>query len=353
MRQDAPAARLSPLAVPAMAGLQRYAPPPVSGRNLADNTNLWGTPPTAARVVADSAGGVASYPTLYGDALKDAAAEYVGVAPEAIVTGCGSDNVLDAAMRAFAGPGRRVAFSTPTFVMVPKFATLAGADLVALPFASGGDLDVDALLAVDADITYVCAPNNPTGVQPSAERVARVLAGARGLVIVDEAYAEFSGESWAGEAVTHGRLLVCRTMSKAWGMAGLRAGFGIAAPDIVATLERARGPYTLSAVAERAAAVALVHDGGWMREHADLAVRTREQLADGLRGLGLTPLPSQANFLCVPVAGAAAIAEALRDRGLLVRAFTGLPGFGDALRITVGPWDDMARLLTALAEVLA
>lgn len=333
-----------------VAGLARYAPPPVSGLNLADNTNLWGSPPAAVREIVAAAGGSAGYPSLYGEALKSAAADALGVTPDEIVTGCGSDNVLDAAMRAFAAPGARVAFCAPTFVMVPKFATLAGATPVALPFRADGDIDADALLAADAAITYVCAPNNPTGVQPSDAAVARVLAEARGLVIIDEAYTEFSGRTWAGEARAHGRLLVCRTMSKAYGLAGLRAGFGVARADIVAAIERARGPYTLNALAERAAAAAMREDAGWVAEHAQLAVATRERLADALRALGYAPLPSGANFLCVPVAGAPAIAASLRERGLLVRAFAGLPGLGDALRITVGPWTIMQQLLDALAE---
>ncbi|MCU0622332.1 MAG: histidinol-phosphate aminotransferase family protein [Gemmatimonadaceae bacterium] len=341
---------LSPLAMPVIGGLARYAPPPVSGLNLADNTNLWGTPPAAVREIAAAAAGAASYPSLYGEALKAAAAESLGMSPEAIVTGCGSDNVLDAAMRAFAGAGRRVAFCAPTFVMVPKFATLAGATPVPLAFRPDGDIDADALLAADADITYVCAPNNPTGVQPSDAAVARVLERARGLVIIDEAYTEYSGRTWAAEAVAHGRLLVCRTMSKAYGMAGLRAGFGVARADVIAALERARGPYTLNALAERAAAAAVREDGAWIAEHARQAVATRERLAEGLRALGYAPLPSGANFLCVPVDGAGIIAARLRERGLLVRAFTALPGLGDALRITVGPWTIMQQLLDALAE---
>lgn len=343
-------AEISPLAVPMVAGLARYAPPPVSGINLADNTNLWGSPPAAVREIAAAAGGAAGYPSLYGEALKAAAADTLGVTPDEIVTGCGSDNVLDAAMRAFAAPGSRVAFCAPTFVMVPKFATLAGAEPVALAFRPDGDIDAEALLAANAAITYVCAPNNPTGVQPSDAAVARVLAEAKGLVIIDEAYTEFSGRTWAAEARAHGRLLVCRTMSKAYGLAGLRAGFGVARADVVAAIERARGPYTLNAMAERAAAAAIREDAAWVAEHAQRAVTTREQLADALRALGYAPLPSGANFLCVPVAGAPALAAALRGRGLLVRAFAGLPGIGDALRITVGPWTIMQQLLDALAE---
>lgn len=342
---------VSPLATASVAGLPRYATGAPAALNLADNTNLWGTPPAAAQAIAAAATGQASYPSLYGEGLATAVVASVGapfgIRPEEVVTGGGSDNVLDAAMRAFAGPGTTVAYCAPTFAMVPHFAALAGATPVPLPFTPGGDLDADALIAARAAITYVCAPNNPTGAAPSADAVRRVLAGAPGLVIVDEAYADFSGTSWLGEAVAHGRLLVTRTMSKAYGLAGVRAGWGVARSDVVAAIERARGPYTLGAVAEAAAAAALTEDADWVASHARLAVETRERLADALRTLGHAPLPSGANFLCVPVGDAAGMAASLAARGIRVRAFRALPGVGDALRITVGPWSMMERLLKA------
>lgn len=346
-----PTPAISPLAVPMVAQLARYNPGTAGGVNLADNTNLWGTPPTAARVIAEGVAGVASYPSLYGEPLKAAAAAWLGVAPDEIVTGCGSDNILDAAMRAFAPGGATVAFCAPTFVMVPKFTTLAGAVPRPIPFRENGDIDADALVAAQAAITYVCAPNNPTGVQPSDDAVAQVLREAPGLVIIDEAYAEFSGRTWAADAVAHGRLLVARTLSKAFGMAGVRAGYAVARRDVIAAIERTRGPYTLNALAEQGAAAALTHDLPWMQARVADALEIRGRVATALEGLGMRPLPSAANFLCVPVAGAPAIAEALRGQGLLVRAFAGLPGIGDALRITIGPWDVMTRLLSALEEM--
>lgn len=345
------AGAVSPLAVPAVAALARYAPGAAAMLNLADNTNLWGSPPAAARAIAAAAAGQASYPTLYGESLAAAVVASVGapfgIRVEEVVTGGGSDNVLDAAMRAFAGPGRAVAYSAPTFAMVPHFISLAGATPVAVPFAPGGDVDADALVAAQAAVTYVCAPNNPTGTAPSAAAVRRVLEGAPGLVILDEAYADFAGTTWLGEAVAHGRLLVARTMSKAYGLAGVRAGWGVARADVIAALERARGPFTLSAVAEAAAAAALMEDGDWVAAHARLAVETRERLTAALGALGHVALPSAANFLCVPVADAPAMAATLAARGIRVRAFRALPGIGDALRITVGPWTMMERLLDA------
>ncbi|MDX2182684.1 MAG: histidinol-phosphate transaminase, partial [Gemmatimonadaceae bacterium] len=244
--------RPTPNATEIVAGLTRYSADMPSGVNLADNTNLWGPPPAAAAAIAAAATEAVGYPSLYGEALKDAVAGTFGVAPEAVVTGCGSDNVLDATMRAFAGPGRRVVYSAPTFVMLSVFGTLSGATVVPVPFAADGDIDPAALLAADGDVTYICAPNNPTAVAPTPAHVDRVIADARGLVVIDEAYAEFSGISWLTRAAANDRVVVARTFSKAYGLAGVRAGFGVAAPGIIAAIERARGPYTLNVIAERA-----------------------------------------------------------------------------------------------------
>jgi len=160
------------------------------------------------------------------------------------------------------------------------------------------------------------------------------------------------------------RLLVTRTFSKAFGLAGLRVGYGVANAAIVDAVTRARGPYKVNALAE-AAAVAALADGpdalGWVTEHAALAVTIRERLASALRELGFEPAPSAGNFLFVPVSRAPAIAKAMRERGVLVRALSGLPRHvpalraaeGHALRIGVGPWEAMERLLDVFRGALA
>jgi histidinol-phosphate aminotransferase len=319
--------------------------------DLSDNTNLFGVPPAALRELrALPAELVMRYPGLHTDALSGALARYVGVVPESVVTGCGSDDVIDSAMRAFAEPGDAVAFCDPTFSMVPVFARVNGLVPVPVGFRGDHDIDADALVATGARVTFVCAPNNPTSTAASRAAILRVLEGSRGLVIVDEAYAEFSGESIAGLAATHERLLVTRTLSKAWGMAGLRVGYGIGAPSLVREVEKARGPYTVNAPAERAAAAALEEDEAWMRARVAEAIAVRERFGDALRALDLDPLPSASNFVCVPVRDAPAVARRMRALGVAVRAFPAIPRIGDALRIGVGPWPAMERALTAMQE---
>lgn len=321
--------------------------------DLSDNTNLWGSPPAASRVLSDFADrGFARYPSAYASDLKEALSEYVGVHTSCIATGCGSDDILDSAIRAFAEPGDRVAFCAPTFAMVPIFARLNGVEPVTLPMTAGWDIDADGLAGAGARITYVCSPNNPTGTTASRRAVERLVAQAPGVVILDEAYAEFAGAGCADLASMSDRVLVVRTMSKAFGLAGLRVGYAIGAASLVAEVEKSRGPYKVSAVAERAAAEALKHDRGWVAARVADARESRDRLAKLLRSLGLRPLPSDANFVLVPVEGALSVARRMRERGVAVRAFQGLPLVGDALRITAGPAPMMDQMIAALGEAL-
>jgi histidinol-phosphate aminotransferase len=271
----------------------------------------------------------------------------VGVSPDEVVTGCGSDDVLDSALRAFGTPGARVAFPAPTFVMTPHFAIGNALEPVPVPPRPDGMPDLDALLEARADLVYLCSPNNPTGATLPEGALERVLAGTRGLVILDEAYAEFADASRAADAPALGRVLVSRTFSKAHGLAGLRVGYGVAARPVVEAIEKARGPYKVSGPGE-AAALAALTDEAWLRATVAEAVTCRERFAAALRDVGFAPLPSAANFLLVPVADAMAADRALRSRGIVVRAFMALPGVGDALRITVAPWPVLETVLAAL-----
>ena len=316
--------------------------------DLSDNTNLWGVPPAAARAIREAAvATVTRYPSLYAPGLKEALAAYLGVAPDMVVTGCGSDDVLDSAIRAFCEPGERVAVPEPSFAMIPIFARMNGLEPVLVPLAGGTALDADAMLATGARVIYLCSPNNPTGGLLDADAVGRVVREAPGVVILDEAYAEFAERNGLDLLAASERLLVCRTMSKAFGLAGLRVGYMVGAPALVAEVEKSRGPYKVNAIAERVAHAALVHDMGWVRGKADEAVENRDRLADELRARGLRPLPSQANFVLVPVAGAAAVGGRMRALGVAVRPFPALAGVGDALRISVGPWETMETCLDA------
>jgi histidinol-phosphate aminotransferase len=340
------------LARPDFAMIPRYGGGSEIAVNLSDNTNLWGTPPAAMAALARSAaGGAAGYPDLYGRDLKQVVANLAGVAPECVVTGNGSDDILDCAIRAFADHGDRIAHPDPTFVMLPVFSRINGVVPVPVPLTDRFEMDVDALLATEARIIYLCSPNNPTSTATPAEAIRRVIKHAPGLVIIDEAYAEFSGEpGFLSEAPGFDRVLVCRTLSKAYGLAGLRVGYGTASPQIVETIERSRGPYKLNTLAESAAVAAMTDDRDWVAARAAEAVANRNRLAVELRTLGLEPLESATNFLCVPTRRAAAIAARLRDTGISVRAFQNLPGIGDALRITAAPWELMQRVIDVVRE---
>lgn len=323
--------------------------------NLADNTNLWGSPPAAIAAMQSVVdGGAAGYPDLYGASLKQAVAQIHGVEASCVVTGNGSDDVLDCAVRAFAGAGDLVAHPDPTFVMLPIFAQINGLRPVAVPLTADHQMDADALLATGARIIYLCTPNNPTGTATRPETILRIIAEAPGLVIIDEAYAEFSGmDGLIGQAAALERVLVCRTLSKAYGLAGLRIGYGVASRHIIDAVERSRGPYKLSTVAEAAGVAAMLQDADWVRTHAAESVRNRDRLAVELATLGLTALPSDANFLCIPTPHALAITAHARSLGLALRAWANLPNIGPALRITAGPWPMMERAYSAIREALA
>jgi len=222
-----------------------------------------------------------------------------------------------------------------------------------VPLASDWDIDPDALVATNARLIYIATPNNPTGVLAARERVERVLEKARGAVLIDEAYVEFSGTEWMTRAASDDRLVVVRTMSKAWGMAGLRFGYGAAAPGLRRELEKARGPYTVNAVAERSVRAALAHDVAWMRGTARAAMTNRERLGIALRALGLEPLPSSANFVYVPMTGARrVVARVEAEHGVRLRAYPATRAVSEGVRIGVGPWPLMERALDALRAVM-
>ncbi len=332
-----------------------YRPPqaPVEV-NLSDNTNRFGVPPAAMAALRTPAEDDATrYPDAYTGSLKAALADYAGARPEEIATGCGSDDVLDSALRAFARPGERLAHLAPTFPMAAYFARMNGIESTSTPLAPDGTFDPEELLAGAPALVYLCSPNNPTGAALDPRAVEYVIANASGIVVIDEAYVDFGGTSRLAEAPARPGLIVARTFSKAFALAGLRVGWACAAADLVSHLELSRGPFKVGALAERAAAAAIASDLGWVQSQAAEAVRMRGRLAAELHARGLPTLPSAANFLLVPLPGAPAIAARMRTLGVAVRPFADLPGIGDALRITVAPWPQMQRALAALEEAMA
>ena len=294
---------------------------------------------------------VTRYPAAFEPALREALADYAGVPPDMIVAGCGSDDVLDSAIRAFGEPGDVLCLPAPSFSMIPVFARTNGLIPVEVPLTARLDADAAAMLETGAQITYLCSPNNPTGGAFSRESVERIVWGAAGLVIIDQAYAEFGGDSYTDLASLGRPVLVTRTLSKAFGLAGLRVGYGIGSPELVGEIMKARGPYKVNALAERAAIAALENDQRWVAERVADVVANRARFRQELALRGITSLPSAANFVLLPVKDCASVSEQLQRLGIGVRALPSLPGIGDALRIGIGPWEMMERCLDALGAV--
>lgn len=331
-----------------LAEVRRYQPArPPCEIDLTDNTNLFGVPPSVRAVLeAPAPAAVTRYPSPYADGLRAALAKRLEVPFANVATGCGSDDVLDAAFRAFGDPGERVVFCPPTFSIVASFARSNGLEPRAVP------LDADAISAARPRLVYLCSPNNPTGAELPVGLLEQFLERSGAVVVVDEAYVEYAGRpSLVRQACAEERLLVVRTLSKAWGLAGLRLGYAVGSARLIEQLEKARGPYKVGALAEACGVAVLTHDEVWVSQRIEAVVRERERFREALVARGLRPLPSAANFLLLPMDGAEAVAHRMRERGVSVRAFTGLEGVGEAVRISIGPRELMEACLTALVEV--
>lgn len=343
--------------------------------DLSDNTSRWGVHPAAlaqlrALATDPAPEALLRYPAVYADGLREAVARRYGVPPECVATGCGSDDLLDSTFRAAGEPGEEVRYLPPTFSMVEIFAQMNGmvpralerrAELPDLPY--GPLPQPEELVRGSPALIYLCRPNNPTGEEFPREWVEAVLeaGGPQGpLVLLDEAYADFSGDTFLQEAPSTPRLMVLRTLSKVYGLAGLRVGFAVGSPEVIQEVEKSRGPYKVNRVAEGAAVAALDDLEGWCGLRIADAKEARESLRDALQARGLAPLASRANFLLLPLTSppfpgsrdAAAVTAALREQGVAVRPFPDLPGLGDAIRISVGPPSEMERFLAALDTIL-
>ena len=288
------------------------------------------------------------YPHPLAEQFRESAAEVLDIDPAWILVGNGSDDLLTMLMRAVAGAGRAVAYPIPTYVLYRTLATIQEAPVVEIPFDDAYALPVEALARADAALTLVANPNSPSGTCAAAEQLADLASRLDGVLAIDEAYVAFA-DTHALELVQRfDRLIVLRTLSKSHSLAGLRLGFGVANPALLAGLAKVKDSYNVDAVAARVGAAAM-RDTAHTRANVDRIRQSRAHLSERLRALGFRIWPSQANFLLAQPPGGAAqrLYEALKSRHILVRYFDA-PGLADKLRITVGTDDQNAELTCAL-----
>jgi histidinol-phosphate aminotransferase len=292
------------------------------------------------------------YPSLNSTTLRHAIAQKLDVLADQVVTGNGSNDLIDVILRTFLQPGERVAVHTPTFGMIPLFARMNHGIPTPVPLGKDWSLDPDALVATEAKITFLVRPNNPTGNAFPRRDVERILEHAVGLVVIDEAYVEFlGGESFVKEVREgHDHVIVLRTFSKAHGMAGLRVGYAIASVPVANEMNKVRGPYRLDTLSEAAATMA-TQDDKFLQETVTGVRLERPILQRMLEDRAFHVFRSDANFLFTqPPYDADILALGLAKRGVFVREFVG--ELAPYLRITVGPPSATARLTIALDEVI-
>ena len=347
---------------PALADLPPYVPgarAPVGAAafKLSSNENPYPPLPSVVVAIADAAEDINRYPDMYATELTEAIATSLGLAPENVVTGCGSVAVLGHVLTAVCQPGDEVVLPWRSFEAYPIAVTLAGAVGVRVPVGDDGRLDLEAMAAAITPKTravLVCTPNNPTGPAVHADELAAFLGKVRKdvLVVLDEAYVEFVRDPEAPDGLAvfadHPNVVLLRTFSKAFGLAGLRVGYAVARPRLATGIRAASTPFGVSHVGQLAALASLRATTELMTR-VDAIVAERVRLLAGLRAQGWTVPDSQANFVWLPLGDQAmAFAERSARAGVLVRPFA-----GDGVRVSVGEPEATDLLLEVAGEWLA
>jgi histidinol-phosphate aminotransferase len=343
--------------VPAYSAGRTTAPEDTAGDAalLASNEIPWGPLPGVAEALARSAATVNRYPDPEATILRRRIGERFGLTPDHVAVGAGSVEVCRQAVTACIDAGDAAAIPDPSFPEYRTAVMLAGGRPVLVPLRPDHSMDLDALAAAAgrARVVFVCNPNNPTGTGRPAEDIAAFVASVPPscLVIVDEAYAEFAGPGICDAPTLVGRypnLLVLRTFSKAYGLAGLRIGYGLAQPHLVEALRKTRVTFGVGSLSQQAAIASL-------GQHEELHRRVREVIAERQRvqgelsRLGVDVPPSEANFVWLPLGGRAeTVRRACEAAQVQVR-----PSGPSAIRVTVGTSDDNDRMFSAVSRALS
>lgn len=341
---------------PRVRAMSGYTPgeQPRGGQVIKLNTNENPYPPSprVLEAMAAAAARVRLYPDPLATELREHAAALYGVGADQVLAGNGSDEILMILLRACVDQGDLVAYPVPTYSLYETLVEICGGVVKTVPFASDFTLPVEDLVALQARVTFVCNPNAPSGTTTPLAVLRELAPRLAGLLVVDEAYGDFGSVAALELIAEHANVVVVRSFSKSFSLAGLRVGLGFAQPQVIRELLKVKDSYNLNRVSIAGAAAALA-DVDWMRANVERIRATRERLRAGLVKLGYDVLPSETNFVLARRSGEdqRPVYEALRARGILVRHFA-TPELQDALRITVGTDDEIAALLSALAEVL-
>ena len=357
-----PADPAVPLVRPEIAALAGYVPgeQPQGGKWIKLNTNENPYPPSPAvarAIVATTAGRtLAKYPDPLATVFRMRAAEVLGVEPDWVLCGNGSDDLLTILVRAFVGAGESLRMPYPSYILYRTLAGIQGAHCDEFHYDPEWSLDDSFAAPRTADgkaikLAIIANPNSPSGTLLPPSRVAHLAERLPCAVVVDEAYGDFADTNCLGLVRDNPRVIVTRSFSKSYALAGLRFGFAVAQPQVIEQLQKVKDSYNCDALSI-AAATAAIDDQAWLADNRARIIATRKRLTDTMRALGFHAQESQANFVwCThPERPHKPIYEALKAQGILIR-FMHYAGWGDGLRITVGTDEEIDAFLACLKSI--
>ena len=344
---------------PAIASMQGYTPgeqpkPGTPVIKLNTNENPYPPSPKALEVLRSlDSEWLRRYPDPYSRDFCSAVSEALEVPADWIIVTNGSDDMLNILIRACAEGKRKVVYPMPSYVLYRTLASLQAAEVVEVPYGSDYRLPIDKLVAANGAVTLIATPNSPSGHIVPLEDLRQLASKVSGILAIDEAYVDFADYSALSLVREFDNVIILRTLSKGYSLAGLRLGFGIANPKLISGLFKVKDSYNVDAVAILVGTAAM-KDQEYKNACADKVKRSRSKLATDLRQIGFKVRDSQGNFLLVtsPNNQAAAIYQALKKQNILVRYFN-LPGLDDKLRITIGTDEQNQKLLQAIDCSLA
>ncbi len=345
---------------PAIEHLSPYLPgeqprQPASVVKLNTNENPYPPSPLVRRRIAEAikGGQLRLYPPPGADEFVECAAKVYGVARKSILAGNGCDELLSIIFRAVLGRGDRLAYLAPSYTLYDTLAAIQEAQVIRVPYDADPEQALRRLAEIQAELTIVCNPNSPTGAFVSVDKLGELAHRLEPrLLVIDEAYVDFADDNAMRLLGRLDNVIVLRSLSKSFSLAGMRLGLAFSAAPVIETLYKVKDSYNLSRVAIMAGAAAL-EDIDWMKRNVERVCAERARTENKLRQLGFEVAPSKANFVFARIPGhdLSWLAQGLREKGILVRHFPS-PDLRDGLRISIGRPSEMTRLFRALKELL-
>lgn len=348
-----------PVPRPELETLQPYRSSETRGGRilLHANENPYALPAEVMQEIVDATASLElnRYPDPEPSELIAEVATYAGVGQAWVLIGDGSNEILLQSCLAYGGPGRTALLFDPTYVMHQRQARMAGTAVEIVGRRKDFTIDVDAAIQairrIEPAVVFVCSPNNPTGTVTPLDDIRKIAEASSGLVVVDEAYFEFSGTTLVPYLEEHPNVIVARTLSKAFRLAGVRLGYGIASPDLLEQIRRVRMPYSQSSFTQLAATIVMRNREKVLEVVAGI-ISERDRIAEALAQLsGVEVFRGGANFVFFRHGNAERLVAALAERGIVVRDFTYLPGCDGCVRVTAGTPAENDEFLAATAAL--